>query len=120
MSIVPDQVSIRTHLGNTYSRTPAHFTKAEAHYLEALSLQPLDPGKSRNIGVLYARSRRPQEASEHFRTAHELAPKDAKIAEFLYGTLAEQGQGRAAEATSALQGLIALSPSHPLRARLNA
>ena len=68
--------------------------------------------KYSNLGVLFANARKPKQASDHFRRAHELKPQNAQYIEYLFGTLSEQQ--RSAEASHALRRLIAVNPKHPL------
>jgi tetratricopeptide (TPR) repeat protein len=53
------------------------FDRAEAEFLQALSINPSDPATHFNLGILYEEDlRRPAKAREHYRRFLELVPDD--------------------------------------------
>ena len=55
-----------------FSERPERWEKAEENYLLAVRLNPQDPMYQANLGDLYQRLERPEEAQERYRSASEL------------------------------------------------
>jgi tetratricopeptide (TPR) repeat protein len=85
-AVSPDNHNILTDLGNLLSKNPANFPKAEKYYKLAYKFEPNSHVKCRNLGALYANAKKPKDASDYFKRAHELEPTSLKYIEYTWGT----------------------------------
>jgi tetratricopeptide (TPR) repeat protein len=91
--------------------------RAEQLLVAALEDEPSLPQLSKNLGDLYYRSNRPEEARQAYQRAVKLAPRLGDDVYFKLGNLALR-EKRTGEAAAAWKEALALNPAHEL-ARAN-